>query len=91
MSANWMNVDASGRSLTLTPGGTPPARVLQQQHQRALYQSNSLGPGGLPQVNRVGSFTGQGSARGGGSVYPVHRYSDSASLPSSSSGGGEGR
>ena len=92
MSANWMNVDASGRSLTPTPGygGTPPARALQQQHQRALYQSNSLGPGGLPQVNRVGSFTGQGSARGG-SVYPVHRYSDSASLPSSSSGGGEGR
>ncbi len=90
MSANWMNVDASGRSLTPTPGGTPPARALQQQHQRALYQSNSLGPGGLPQVNRVGSFTGQGSARGG-SVYPVHRYSDSASLPSSSSGGGEVR
>jgi len=90
MSANWMNVDASGRSLTPTPGGTPSSRVLQQQHQRALYQSHSLGPGGLPQVNRVGSFSGQGSARGG-SVYPVHRYSDSASLPSSSSGGGEGR
>ena len=94
MSANWMNVDASGRSMTPTPGlaGTPQsARALQQQHQRALYQSNSLGPGGLPQVNRVGSFTGQGSARGGSSVYPVHRYSDSASLPSSSSGGGEAR
>jgi hypothetical protein len=81
MSGNWLNVDASGRSLT-------PPRALQQQHQRALYQSNSLGPGGLPQVNRVGSFSGQpGSAtRGGSSVYPVHRYSDSASLPSSSSG-----
>jgi len=83
MSGQWLNVDASGRSLT-------PPQALQQQHQRALYQSNSLGPGGLPQVNRVGSFSGQngnGSAtRGGSSVYPVHRYSDSASLPSSSSG-----
>ena len=90
LSAQWMNVDASGRSLT-----PPPTRALQtaqQQHQRALYQSNSLGPGGLPQVNRVGSFTGQnGGPRGGSAVYPVHRYSDSASLPSSSSGGAEGR
>ena len=83
-----VQVDQSGRSLNNMNGygGNSPTRSLRQQSQRALYQQNSLGPGCMPPVNRVGSFTGQHSARHTpGSVYPV-RYSDSASLPSSSSG-----
>jgi hypothetical protein len=88
-----VRVDSSGRSFSQT--GTPlptgyaggsPTRTLQQQQQRALYQQNSLGPGGMPSVNRMGSYTGmpQHTRVASGSVYPV-RYSDSGS-PSSSSG-----
>lgn len=83
-----VQVDKSGRSINNMPGygGNSPTRSLRQQSQRALYQQNSLGPGGMPPVNRVSSFSSQQGARHTpGSVYPV-RYSDSASLPSSSSG-----
>ena len=88
-----VRVDSSGRSFsqTGTPlppgyGGGSPTRTLQQQQQRALYQQNSLGPGGMPSVNRMGSYSGmaQHTRVASGSVYPV-RYSDSGS-PSSSSG-----
>lgn len=102
MSGNWgqhgrtpsglmVQVDQSGRSINNMPGygGNSPTRAMRQQSQRALYQQNSLGPGGMPPVNRVGSFTAANTPNGArhtpGSVYPV-RYSDSASLPSSSSG-----
>jgi hypothetical protein len=86
-----LQVDQSGRSVNTVNGygGNSPTRALRQQSQRALYQQNSLGPGGMPPVNRVGSFTGANTPNSvrhtPGSVYPV-RYSDSASLPSSSSG-----
>ena len=88
-----VRVDSSGRSFsqTGTPlppgyGGGSPTRTLQQQQQRALYQQNSLGPGGMPSVNRMSSYSGmpQHTRVASGSVYPV-RYSDSGS-PSSSSG-----
>lgn len=90
-SSNWHSRSNSGllepqrsNSQIGTPGyaGNSPTRAWQQQQQRALYQQNSLGPGGMPPVNRVASYTNGRHASG--SVYPV-RYSGSGS-PSSSSG-----
>lgn len=90
-SSNWHSRSNSGflepqrsNSQIGTPGygGNSPTRAWQQQQQRALYQQNSLGPGGMPPVNRVASHTSGRHASG--SVYPV-RYSSSGS-PSSSSG-----
>eukprot|EP00889_Picochlorum_renovo_P003654 jgi/Picre1/30684/NNA_006045.t1 len=90
-SGNWHSRSNSGflepqrsNSQLGTPGyaGNSPTRAWQQQQQRALYQQNSLGPGGMPPVNRVASYTNGRHASG--SVYPV-RYSGSGS-PSSSSG-----
>ncbi len=90
-SGNWHSRSNSGflepqrsNSQLGTPGyvGNSPTRSWQQQQQRTLYQQNSLGPGGMPPVNRVASYTNGRHASG--SVYPV-RYSGSGS-PSSSSG-----
>eukprot|EP00890_Picochlorum_soloecismus_P002711 jgi/Picsp_1/3440/NSC_06278-R1_expressed protein [Chlorella variabilis] len=67
-----------------TPGRSvsPSRSFLSQQQQRTLYQQNSLGPGGMPPVSRVNSYSHGRHASG--SVYPV-RYSDGES-PSNSSG-----
>jgi len=66
-----------------TPGSISPSRsFLSQQQQRTLYQQNSLGPGGMPPVSRVNSYSHGRHASG--SVYPI-RYSDEES-PSNSSG-----
>jgi hypothetical protein len=74
--SNIMNPYTPGRSVS------PSRSFLSQQQQRTLYQQNSLGPGGMPPVSRVNSYSHGRHASG--SVYPV-RYSDEES-PSNSSG-----
>ena len=74
--SNLVNPYTPGRSVS------PSRSFLSQQQQRTLYQQNSLGPGGMPPVSRVNSYSHGRHASG--SVYPV-RYSDEES-PSNSSG-----
>ena len=64
-------------------GGNSPRRSWQHQQLRTLYQQNSLGPGGMPSVSRISSYTST-QRHAPGTVYPV-RYSDE-DTPSSSSG-----
>jgi hypothetical protein len=65
-------------------GGAPPSPTRGPTPQRQLYQSQSLGPGGLPSPNRVPSYANMGSmSLARGAVHPI-RGSDETSTSSGS-------
>jgi hypothetical protein len=65
-------------------GGAPPSPGRGPTPQRQLYQSQSLGPGGLPSPHRVPSYANMGSmSLTRGAVHPI-RGSDETSTSSGS-------
>ena len=80
-------IDGRMDSLTMQRTGSfaaPPSPTRGLTPQRALYQSQSLGPGGLPSPNRVPSYANMGSmSLGRGAVHPI-RGSDETSTSSGS-------